>query len=42
MTTTELVVVGLLALISFISGQWLFGLIFMGCAMYMLFRVPEE
>jgi len=34
MTTTELVVVGLLALISFISGQWLLGLVFMGCAVY--------
>jgi len=29
-----MVVVGLLALISFVSGQWLLGLIFMGCAMY--------
>jgi len=41
MTTTEMVVVGILMIVSFVTGRWLFGLVFMGYAMYMLFRVPE-
>jgi len=41
MTDWEMIVVGLLMLTAFISGQWVLGIVFLGCACYMLFRNPE-
>lgn len=40
MTDLELIIVGLLMLVSFITGRWVLGLVFLGCACFMLFRKP--